>query len=100
MGFEVVFDGVCEYFGAAFAVGTGVLLGANDDGFGAIAFVDAIDYFVKSFHLTDLLGGELNSSLIYDTTMSPCAGSRLLSITAISPGLMPRPVIESPSTTA
>ena len=38
-GFEVVFDGVCEYFGAAFAVGTGVLLGADDDGFGAVTLL-------------------------------------------------------------
>ena len=46
-GFEVVLDSIREDFGSSFAVGTGVLLGADDDGFGAITFVDAVDYFVK-----------------------------------------------------
>ena len=62
-----MFDGIGEYFGSSFAVGTGVLLGADDDGFGAIAFVDAIDYFVKYFHLTDLLGGNVEEVLLDGT---------------------------------
>ena len=59
-----MFDGVGEDVGLAFAVGAGVLLGADDDGFGAIAFVDAIDYFVKSFHLSDLFGGDVEEVLL------------------------------------
>ena len=42
----------------------GVLLGADDDGFGAIALVDAVDYFVKSFHLTNLFGGDIEEVLL------------------------------------
>lgn len=59
-----MFDGIGENFGAAFTVGTGVLLGADDDGFGAIALVDAIDYLVKSFHLFDLFGGDIEEVLL------------------------------------
>ena len=50
------------------AIGAGVLLGADDNGFGAIAFVDAIDYFVKSFHLSDLLGGDVEE-VLFDGTL-------------------------------
>ena len=38
-GFEVVFDGIGEYFGATFAVLLGVLLGADDNGFGAVTLL-------------------------------------------------------------
>ena len=38
-GFEVVFDGVGEDFSLALAIGTGVLLGADDDGFRAVALL-------------------------------------------------------------
>ena len=62
-----MFDGIGEYFGSSFAVGTGVLLGADDDGFGAVALVDSVDYFVKSFHLTDLLGGDVEEVLLDGT---------------------------------
>ena len=43
---EVVLNGIRKYLGLTLAVGTGVLLGADDDGFGAVAFVDAVDCFV------------------------------------------------------
>ena len=46
------------------SVGTGVLLGADDDGFGAIALVNSVDYFVKSFHLSDLFGGDVEEVLL------------------------------------
>ena len=59
LGFEVVFDGVGEDFGFTFTILLGVLLGADDDGFGAVELVDAVDHFVKSLHLFDLLGGDI-----------------------------------------
>ena len=62
-----MFDGIGENFCATFAVGAGVLLGADDDGFGAIALVDAVDHFVKSFHLSDLLGGDVEEVLLDGT---------------------------------
>jgi len=34
-----VFDGIGEYFGATFAILLGVLLGADDDGFGAVTLL-------------------------------------------------------------
>ena len=49
------------------AVGAGVLLGADDDGFRALALVDAADYFVKSFHLTALFGGDIEEVLLDGT---------------------------------
>ena len=63
----IVLNGICEDFSLALAVGTGVLLGADDNGFGAITLVDAVDYFVKSFHLTDLLGGNVEEVLLDGT---------------------------------
>ena len=38
-GFEVVFDGISEDLCLALAIGTGVLLGADDDGFRAVALL-------------------------------------------------------------
>ena len=64
LALKVVFDGISENFSLTLTVGTGVLQGADDNGFGAIAFVDAIDHFVKSFHLTDLLGGDIEEVLL------------------------------------
>ena len=45
-------------------VGTGVLLGADDDGFGAITLIDTIGHFVKSFHLTNLFSGDIEEVLL------------------------------------
>ena len=64
LGFKVVFNGVGEDFCLTFTIGTGVLLGADDDGFGTITFVDAVDYLVKSFHLTNLLGSDIEEVLL------------------------------------
>ena len=47
-----------------FAILLCVLLGADDDGFGAVALVDAVDHFVKSFHLSDLFGGNVEEVLL------------------------------------
>jgi len=60
----IVLNGICEDFGATFAVLLGILLGADDDGFRAVALVDAVDYFVKSFHLADLLSGDIEEVLL------------------------------------
>ena len=54
-----MFDGIGEDFGFTFTILLGVLLGADDDGFGAVELVDAVDHFVKSLHLFDLLGGDI-----------------------------------------
>ena len=60
-------NGISEDFSTTFAIGTGVLLGADDDGFGAITFVDAVDHLVKSFHLTNLFGGDIEEVLLDGT---------------------------------
>ena len=59
-----MFDGVGEDLSAAFAVGTGVLLGADDDGLRAVEFIDVVDHFVKSLHLFDLFGGDVEEVLL------------------------------------
>ena len=59
-----MFDGIGEYFGSSFAVGTGVLLGADDDGFGAVEFVDAVNHIVKSLQLFDLIGSDIEEVLL------------------------------------
>ena len=48
----------------ALAVGAGVLLGADDDGFWAVIFVDAIYHFIKSFHLADLFSSDIKEVLL------------------------------------
>ena len=64
LGFEVVFDGIGEDFSATFTVLLGVLLGADDDGFGAVEFVDAVDHIVKSLQLFDLIGSDIEEVLL------------------------------------
>ena len=59
-----MFDGVGEDFCLTFAILLCVLLGTDDDGFGAVALVDAVDHFVKSFHLSDLLSGDIEEVLL------------------------------------
>ena len=61
---KVMLNSISEDFCLAIAVETGVLLGADDDGFGAITFVDAVDHLVKSFHLTNLFGGDIEEVLL------------------------------------
>ena len=39
LGFKVVLNGICEDFSLTLAVGTGVLLGTDDDGFGAVTLL-------------------------------------------------------------
>ena len=64
LALEVMLNSVRKDLCFTLAVGTGVLLGADDDGFGAVALVDAVDYFVKSFHLTNLLSGDIEEVLL------------------------------------
>ena len=52
----VVLDGISKDVGAALAVGLGVLLGAEDNGLGAMQAVDAVDDLVEAAHLLELLG--------------------------------------------
>ena len=63
-GFEVVLDGVGEDVGLAFAVFLGVLLAADDDGLGAVAFVDAVYHLVELPELLDVFGIEVKEILL------------------------------------
>ena len=60
-------NGIRKHLRFTLAVGASVLLGADDDGFGAITLVDAIDHFVKSFHLSNLLGRDIEEVLLDGT---------------------------------
>ena len=57
-------DGIGEYFCLALAVLLGVLLGANDDGLGAIASVNPVKHFVQTLHLLYLFGVDVEEVLL------------------------------------
>ena len=59
-----MFDGVREDLCLAYTILLGVLLGADDDGFGAVEFVDAVDHIVKSLQLFDLIGSDIEEVLL------------------------------------
>ena len=59
-----MFNSICKHFCLTIAVGAGVLLGADDDGFGAVEFVDAVDHIVKSLQLFDLIGSDIEEVLL------------------------------------
>ena len=59
-----MFDGISKNLCLSFTVLLGVLLGADDDGLRAVEFVDAVDNFVKSFHLAGLLSGDIEEVLL------------------------------------
>ena len=63
-GFEVVLDGIGEDVGFAFAILLGVLLAADDDGLGAVAFVDAVYHLVELPELLDVFGIEVEEILL------------------------------------
>ena len=62
--FEVVLYGIGENIGFALTVGAGVLLGADDDGLGAVAFVDAVYHLVELPELLDVFGIEVEEILL------------------------------------
>ena len=63
--FVIVLDGVGEDVGLyVFAVLLGVLLGADDDGLGAVAFVDAVYHLVELPELLDVFGIEVEEILL------------------------------------
>ena len=49
-------DGISEDVGTALAVGLCVLLGAENNGLGAMQAVDAVDDLVEAAHLLELIG--------------------------------------------
>ena len=57
-------DGVGEDISFAFAVLLGVLLGADDESFGAVAFVDAVYHLVELPELLDVFGIEVEEILL------------------------------------
>ena len=48
---EIVLDAVLEDVSSSFTLWLGVLLGAKDNGFGAVFTVDLIQSLVEAFHL-------------------------------------------------
>lgn len=60
----VLFHGVGEDIGLAPAARLGVLLGADDDGLRAVAFVETVDHLVESAQLLDLLGIHIEEVLL------------------------------------
>ena len=57
-------DGVGEDVGFAFAVFSGILLGANDYSLGAVKAVNTVDDLVEAAHLLDLLGVDVEQVLL------------------------------------
>ena len=57
-------DGVGKDIGFAFAILLGVLLAADDDGLGAVAFVDAVYHLVELPELLDVFGIEVEEILL------------------------------------
>ena len=57
-------DGVGKDIGFAFAILLGVLLAADDDGLGAVAFVDAVYHLVELPELLDVFGIEVKEILL------------------------------------
>ena len=62
--FMVVLDGISEDVGTALAVGLGVLLGAENNGLGAMQAIDAVDDLVEAAHLLELLGIDVEKVLL------------------------------------
>ena len=61
---EVVLDGIGEDVGLASAVLARVLLRAEDDRFGAVDFIDAVDDAVQAPHLLELFGVDVEKVLL------------------------------------
>lgn len=57
-------DGIGEDVGFAFAIFSGILLGANDYCLGAIKTVDTVDDLVEAAHLLDLFGVDVEQVLL------------------------------------
>ena len=60
----VLFHGVGEDIGLALPARLGVLLGADDDGLRAVAFVEAVDHLVEPAQLLNLLGIHIEEVLL------------------------------------
>ena len=67
LGFMVLLHGIGEYVGTTFTPGLSVLLGGNDDGFGAMDFVDAVDGGIEALQLLYLLGIHIEQILLDGT---------------------------------
>ena len=61
---KILFHGVREDIGTAFTAWFGVLLGTDDDGFGAVELVDAIYDGIEAFQLLNLLGIHIKQVLL------------------------------------
>lgn len=64
LAFVVLFHGVGEDIGLALPARLGVLLGTNDDGLRAVAFVETVDHLIQSAQLLDLLGIHIEEVLL------------------------------------
>ena len=57
-------DGVGKDICLALTIGAGILLAADDDGLGAVAFVDAVYHLVELPELLDVFGIEVEEILL------------------------------------
>ena len=90
----VVLDSVGKDVGAALAVGLGVLLGAEDNGLGAMQAVDAVDDLVEAAHLLELLGIDVEKVLLDGAVRADTHDndSSLLILVALTKDLPEHPV--------
>ena len=63
-------DGIGKDLCFAFAILTGVLLGAEDNGLGAVQLVDAVDNSIQALHLLKLFGVKVKQVGLYRAVRS------------------------------
>ena len=65
--FEIVLNRISKNICLSLAVGTGVLLGADDNGLGAVTSVNPVDHFIQAVHLLNLFGVDVEEVLLQRT---------------------------------